>query len=212
VAVGSWLEEFKRRRVFRALVGYGIVAFSVLQIIEPVMHGLDLPEWVLKLTVVLLGLGFPFTLVLAWAFDINEGRIERVGAPRGRLLAGLLVLGVLLAAPGVGWVFWRSHRAAAERPQEASVAMLPFADLSPSRDQDWMCDGIAEEILDALCTVSGLRVAARSSSFQYKGRTADVREMARALGVATLLEGSVRKIGDRLRVSARLVSSEGDEL
>ena len=208
----TWFEEMKRRRVFRALIGYGIVAFAVLQVIEPIMHGLDLPEWVLKLTVVLLGLGFPFTLVLAWAFDITEGRIERAGAPRGRLLVGLLVLGVLLAAPGVGWFFWRSHRAVGEKPQEASVAVLPFADLSPAKDQDWMCDGIAEEILDALCSVTGLRVAARSSSFQFKGKQADVRDMARVLGVSTLLEGSVRKAGDHLRVSARLVSGEGYEV
>src|SRR5207302_6119034 len=94
----------------------------------------------------------------------------------------------------------------------SSIAVLPFVDLSPGKDQDWMCDGIAEEILDALCTVTGLRVAARSSSFQFKGKSADVREMSRALGVSTLLEGSVRKLGDRLRVSARLVSADGYEL
>jgi len=210
----TWLEEMKRRRVFRALIGYGIVTFALLQVIEPVMHGLNLPEWVLTVTVVGLGIGFPITLVLAWAFDINEGRIERAGAPRGRLLAGLLVLGLAIGAPGVGWFLWREHRAApAAAPQgPPSIAVLPFADLSPAKDEDWMCDGIAEEIIDALCSVSGLRVAARSSSFQYKGKSADVREMARALGVSTLLEGSVRKVGDRLRVSARLVSGEGYEL
>ena len=207
--LGAWFEEMKRRRVFRALIGYGIVSFAVLQIIEPVMHGLNLPEWVLSVTVLGLGLGFPFTLVLAWAFDVKGGRIERAGAPRGRLLAGLLVLGVALGTPGVIW-FLR-HRAPAAASDQ-SIAVLPFADLSPARDQDWMCDGIAEEILDALCTVGGLRVAARSSSFQFKGKAADVREMARALGVSTLLEGSVRKIGDRLRISARLISSEGYEL
>ena len=212
VESSSWFEEMKRRRVFRALFGYGIVAFAVLQIIEPVMHGLNLPEWVLKATVVALGLGFPFTLVLAWAFDVKGGRIEKAGAPRGRWLLVLLVLGIAIGAPGVGWVFWKSHRATAADGGSPSIAVLPFSDLSPAKDQDWMCDGIAEEILDALCTVSGLRVAARSSSFQYKGKPADVREMARALGVSTLLEGSVRKVGDRLRVSARLVSAEGYEL
>src|SRR5205807_4567545 len=89
VESASWFEEMKRRRVFRALIGYGIVAFAVLQIIEPVMHGLALPEWVLSATVVGLGLGFPFALVLAWAFDVKGGRIERAGAPRGRLLVAL---------------------------------------------------------------------------------------------------------------------------
>ena len=208
-----WLTEMKRRRVFRALLGYGIVAFAVLQIIEPIMHGLNLPEWVLKATVVALGLGFPFTLVLAWAFDVKGGRIEIAGAPRGRWLLVLLGLGLAVGAPGVGWYFWQSHHPpGATDGGSPSIAVLPFADLSPGKDQDWMCDGIAEEILDALCTVSGLRVAARSSSFQFKGKSADAHQMALALGVSTLLEGSVRKVGDRLRVSARLVSAEGYEL
>jgi len=211
--VESWFEEMKRRRVFRALIGYGIVSFAVLQIIEPVMHGLQLPEWVLSATVVALGIGFPFTLVLAWALDLKGGRIERTGpAPSGRLLLTLVVVGLALGTPGVGWYFWKSHRAAPAREESASIAVLPFKDLSPAKDQDWMCDGIAEEIIDALCTVPGLRVAARTSSFQFKDKAADAPVMARALGVSTLLEGSVRKIGDRLRVSARLVSHDGYEL
>ena len=210
----SWFEEMKRRRVFRALIGYGVVSFAVLQIIEPVMHGLDLPAWVLSATVIGLGIGFPFVLILAWALDLRGGRIERTGPlPSPRLLVGLVALGVAVAAPGVGWYLWKSHpRMAADAAEVPSIAVLPFADLSPAKDQDWMCDGIAEEILDALYTVTGLRVAARSSSFQFKGKPTNVREMAKALGVSTLLEGSVRTAGDRLRVSARLVSSEGYEL
>ena len=210
----SWFEELKRRRVFRALIGYGVVSFAVLQIIEPVMHGLGLPEWVLTATVVGLGIGFPFTLVLAWALDVKGGRIERTPGPAlsGRLLLVLVAAGIAIGAPGVGWYFWKSQRFSGAKAGLASIAVLPFADLSPAKDQDWMCDGIAEEIIDALCTVTGLRVAARSSSFQFKGKPADVRAMTKALGVSTLLEGSVRKDGERLRVSARLVSSEGYEL
>jgi adenylate cyclase len=212
----GWLEELKRRRVFRALVGYGVVSFALLQVIEPVMHGLNLPEWVLTFTVLGLGLGFPITLVLAWIFDVRGGRIEAApGKPRKRVLLALAAAGVGLAAPGVLFYLRRSRPAPAPAPvAEAtpSIAVLPFADLSPAHDQDWMCEGIAEEILDALCTVDGLRVAARSSSFVFKGKQADVREMARALGVTTLLEGSVRKLGDRLRVTARLVSAAGYEL
>jgi adenylate cyclase len=176
------------------------------------MHGLGLPEWVLSATVIALGAGFAVTLVLAWALDLTGGRIERTGpAPTGRLLLVLAVAGLALGAPLVGWYF--SRPAGGARAAGApSIAVLPFADLSPGKDQDWMCDGIAEEIIDALCTVTGLRVASRSSSFQFKGKPADVQVMARALGVTTLLEGSVRKVDDRLRVSARLVSSDGYEL
>src|SRR5204863_1737219 len=141
------------------------------------------------------------------------GRIERTApAPSGRILLVLVAVGLGLAAPGFGWYVWKTHRPGAAKADQQSIAVLPFADLSPAKDQDWMCDGIAEEIIDALCTVAGLRVAARSSSFQFKGKPADVRVMTAALGVSTLLEGSVRKLDDRLRVSARLVSSEGYEL
>ena len=192
---------------------YGVVAFAVLQIIEPVMHGLNLPDWVLPATLAALGIGFPITLVLAWALDLRGGRIERTApAPSGRLLLILIAIGLALAAPGLGWYVWRTHRPAAAKTELKSIAVLPFADLSPAKDQDWMCDGIAEEIIDALCAVTGLRVAARSSSFQFKGKPADVQVMTRALGVSTLLEGSVRKAEKRLRVSARLVSSDGYEL
>jgi adenylate cyclase len=189
VELASWFQELKRRKVFRPLIAYGIVAFAVLQVIEPVMHGLGLPEWVLSGTVMALGVGFALTLVLSWVFDWNGGRIERTRpAPLPRSAS---------AGPSA---------------QSPSIAVLPFADLSPGKDQDWMCDGIAEEIIDALCTVAGLRVASRSSSFQFKGKATDVQAMAECLGVATLLEGSVRKMDDRLRVSARLVSSDGYEL
>jgi TolB-like protein/Flp pilus assembly protein TadD len=99
------------------------------------------------------------------------------------------------------------RRAAASREAAASIAVLPFVDLSPAKDQDYFCDGIAEELLGALGAVDGLRLAARGSSFQFKGRAMDSREIGRALGVATLLEGSVRKAGNRVRISARLVNA-----
>jgi TolB-like protein/Tfp pilus assembly protein PilF len=101
----------------------------------------------------------------------------------------------------------RARRPAAPREAIASIAVLPFADLSPAKDQDYFCDGIAEELLGALCCVGGLRVAARGSAFQFKGRSVDAREVGRALGVATLLEGSVRKAGNRARITAQLVST-----
>ena len=120
----SWFEEMKRRRVFRTLVGYGIVAFAVLQVAEPVMHGLNLPEWVLSATVVGLGIGFAFAIVLAWALDVRGGRIERTApTPSRRLVLLLVVIGLAIGAPGVGWYFWKAHRTAAARADRASIAV-----------------------------------------------------------------------------------------
>src|SRR4051812_6411166 len=131
VETASWFQELKRRRVFRALISYGIVAFAVLQVVEPVMHGLGLPEWVLSATVIALGSGFAVTLVLAWALDLKGGRIERTGpAPSGRLLLVLAVAGLALGAPLVGWYFSRPV-GGARAAGAPSIAVLPFADLSP---------------------------------------------------------------------------------
>ena len=126
--------ELNRRRVFRALVAYGIAAFAVLQIIEPIMHGLHWPDAVLSYVVVALALGFPVVVALAWAFDVNAGRIERTapassGGWRGVRLALLLLgIGVIAAGPGVGWYFLRPTRAgAASDARRRSIAVLPFA-------------------------------------------------------------------------------------
>ena len=141
---------------------------------------------------------------------LPRAAIERIATPRGRWW--FILIAIAIGAPGVGWYLWKTQREVSPSVEPASIAVLPFADLSPAKDQDWMCDGIAEEIIDALCGITGLRVAARSSSFQFKDKPSDARAITRALGVSTLLEGSVRKAEDRLRVSARLVSSDGYEL
>jgi len=225
----AWFAEFKQRRVFRALVGYGVFSFGALQVVEPIMHALNLPEWVLAGCVVALGLGFPMTLVLAWVFDVNDGRIERTEQhPTTRRLAPLIALGVLLGAPGVAWYWWKHHlpKSANETPASVqtlptavdavppaaptvvpSIAVLPFVDLSPGKDQEYFSDGIAEEILNALAQIEGLHVAGRTSSFSFKGKNEDLREVGKALGVGVVLEGSVRKAGSRLRITAQAITA-----
>ena len=213
---GTLFAELKRRRVIRALVGYGIAAFAVLQIVEPVMHGLHWPDEVLSYVVVALAVGFPIVVALAWIFDVNAGHIER-SAPTAQGLAGtrlalvLVGIGVLAAAPGLIWYF-----AIRARPKPApavtaeaipSIAVLPFADMSPGKDQEYFSDGIAEEILNALAQVEGLRVIGRTSSFSFKGKTEDLRTIGEKLGVAHVLEGSVRKEGNRLRITAQLIAA-----
>ena len=213
------IAELKRRRVFRALVGYGIAAFAILQIIEPVMHGLHWPDVVLSYVVVALALGFPIVVGVAWIFDVNEGRIERTaGKPAGARMRLLLVaIGVLAATPGLGWYFFLRGRSAAVAPTAdavapqadagPSIAVLPLLNLSSDKEQEYFSDGLSEELLNLLAKVPGLRVAARTSAFAFKGKNEDVSEIGRKLHVSTILEGSVRKSGDQIRITTQLVNA-----
>jgi serine/threonine-protein kinase len=211
---GQLLAELKRRRVFRALIGYGIAAFAVLQIIEPVMHGFHWPDAVLSYVVVALAAGFPIVVSLAWIFDVTAAGIERAApspSMRGARLAALLVgIGLLAAAPGLLWYFVVRSRPKPEASSTAarpSIAVLPFADLSPQKDQEYFADGIAEEILNSLAQIESLHVAGRISSFSLKGKGDDARTIGQKLNVANLLEGSVRKEGTHVRITAQLINA-----
>jgi TolB-like protein/tetratricopeptide (TPR) repeat protein len=227
VELATWYEELKRRRVFRAVVAFGVVAFAVLQVVEPVLHAFHLDDRWLTAVVLALAAAFPLVVVLAWVFDLRGGRIERAApmagpaAPSRLAIAFTLVgLGLVAAAPGLTWVLFKA-RATAVAPAPAAalegtsapagllastIAVLPFVDMSPQHDQEFFSDGIAEEILGALAHVPGLRVIGRTSSFAFKGKSEDVASIARKLQAGTLLEGSVRREGDRVRVTAQLVN------
>ncbi|MGB5525590.1 MAG: tetratricopeptide repeat protein, partial [Gemmatimonadota bacterium] len=226
-----FLAELKRRRVFRVMAVYGAVAFVVLQVADIALPGLGLPEWTITLILALTVLGFPIAIVLAWAFDMTPEGMQRtekaapgeitqiVAAPAakrwpvGLAAAGgtaLFLVGAWLALgrPGPGET---GGRIDPDAPVE-SIAVLPFADLSPDGDQQYFGDGLAEELLDALAKVDGLVVAARTSSFRFKGEEVDIPEVAKQLRVQTVLEGSVRRGGDRVRITAQLVNADGFHL
>jgi serine/threonine-protein kinase len=216
MSTGGLLAELKRRRVFRVLLGYGLFSFAVLQVIEPVLHAYHLPDWTLTAVVTALAIGFPVATILSWLFDLTAQGVVRTQAspgqrPGGRLVLLALGVGLLAALPPLGWYAWRQAGgpiAAGEgAAPEASVAVLPFSDFSPEHDQEYFSDGIAEEILNALAQVEGLRVTGRTSSFAFKGKAQDLRAIGASLGVATVLEGSVRKAGTRLRITAQLVKT-----
>jgi serine/threonine-protein kinase len=233
---GNLIAELRRRRVFRTLLAWGVFSFAVLQVFEPVMHGLHIPDWSLTAVVLVLAAGFPVSALLAWAFDITPRGIERTpsdgeagagprashGPRRVRLALVLLGLGIAASAPGLAYFFvWPGGglraAAASDVPPGAgaapSVAVLPFTDLSPSKDQEYFADGIAEEIRNALARVDGLRVPGRTSSFWFKGKNARLEDIGRELKVESVLEGSVRKDGTRVRVTAQLVRvGDGDRL
>ena len=199
------LAELQRRRFFRALVGYGIAAFAVLQIIEPIMHGLHWPESVLSFVVAGLAVGYPIVLAVAWIFDIQPAPV----APRpNRVRIGLLLAAtaVLATAPALYWYFGQRARANATARAPASVAVLPFVDLSAQKDQDYFGEGLAEELRDLLVKVPGLQVAGRTSSSAFRDKSIDVRALGQQLNVASVLEGSVRKAGTRVRVTTQLIN------
>ena len=226
-----FLAEMKRRRVFRVMAMYGAVAFVVLQVADIALPGLGLPEWTITLILAFTILGFPIAIVLAWAFDMTPEGMQRtekaapgeitqiVAAPAGkRWPVGLAAAGgtalflvgawLALGRPGPGET---GGLIDPDAPVE-SIAVLPFADLSPEGDQQYFGDGLAEELLDALAKVDGLVVAARTSSFRFRGEEVDIPEVARQLRVQTVLEGSVRRGGDRVRITAQLVNADGFHL
>ena len=176
--------EFRRRRVFRVAAVYVVASWVLIQLGSATFEPIGLPLWSMRLLLVLLALGFPLACLLAWVYDIGVHGIQRT-AP--------------LPQP-------EAQAQPAPAP-EASVAILPFADLSEARDQGYFCEGLAEEILNVLASVRGLRVASRTSSFRFRGGDTDAREIGRALNVAAIMEGSVRKAGDRVRITAQLIDA-----
>jgi len=187
-SIKSFLTQLRKRKVIRVGIAYVVVGWIMMQVGEVTFEALSLPPWALTLLIIIVLLGFPIALVLAWAFEVTPEGIRKDSAATA-------------ADPD-------ADEAPPELDRSApSIAVLPFDDMSELGDQGYFCEGIAEEILNALCKVANLRVAARVTSFQFGGKNADVAEIGRKLKVQTVLEGSVRKSGDRLRITAQLVKT-----
>src|SRR6266550_1120710 len=216
----NFLSELKRRNVYKVAVAYIIAGWAVSQGIAQVFPVFDVPNWVIRLIVLFIIIGLPIALVLAWMFELTPQGIMRTEAadampqaarPKKHVWIYVVVIG---AAISIGLFFLGRYTAgnktAAATPNELpakSIAVLPFVDLSPAKDQEYFCDGISEEILDALAKVEGLRVVARTSSFSFKAKNADVAEIAQKLNVQNILEGSLRREGNRIRITAQLVNA-----
>lgn len=183
VNLGKFFAELKRRKVLTIAVAYVVGGWALAQGLSQLLPVFDIPIWAVRLVVLLIMLGFPVALVLSWFFDLTRYGIART--------PDLDTLDI--------------DRAPSTAQQ--SIAVLPFVDLSPEKDQDYFSDGIAEEILTALSKIDNLHVAARRSSFWFKDRQADLREVANKLNVAHVLEGSVRRDQNRVRVTAELIDA-----
>lgn len=213
----SFLMELRRRKVFRVAATYVVASWVIIQVVTAVSEPLGFPNWFEAGVIVLLVIGFPVAILLAWAFELTPDGIRAtpsegtLAAPEWRILDTALVIGLVAVAASVLWTQLSSDKdgagSSATSSAEKSVAVLPFVDLSPTGDQAYFADGIAEELLNELTRLEGLRVASRSSSFAYRDKAMDLRSIGEELNVSTVLEGSVRKDGDRIRVTAQLISA-----
>jgi TolB-like protein len=222
---GGLLGELRRRNVFRVATVYLIASWLLIQVAETVFPALQLPEWTVTFVVVVLAILFPIAVIFAWAFELTPDGLKktadvehgssitpRTGQKINYLIIGILAVAVLFLVLTHGGL--KDDGVSAERSTAGtaagtqSIAVLPFVNMSGDEDNEFFSDGLSEELLNVLAQVDGLRVAARTSSFYFKGSNEDIRSIASKLGVDHLLEGSVRKSGDRIRVTAQLIKAD----
>jgi adenylate cyclase len=207
--------ELQRRNVYKVAVAYGVVSWLLIQIATQVFPIFEIPNWATRMVVFLLLLGFPVALVLAWAYELTPEGLQRtdeadpkesMARSTGRTL-DFIIIGVLLAVIAV--IAFQHYRAArlpsVAGVPEKSIAILPFLDLSQTKDQEYFSDGVTEQIIDSLAHVHGLLVVARTTAFAFKNKNMDIREVGRQLGVNHVLEGSVRHGTGKVRVVAQLI-------
>jgi TolB-like protein len=222
---GGFFAELKRRNVFRVAVAYLVAAWLLLQVTDIVLDNINAPDWIIQVFMLALVVGLPVALIFAWAFEMTPEGLKRekdvdrsrsithhTGRKLDRVIIGILALAVVVLVvdrvrhaqqdeiPG------SAETAAADSAEAApSIAVLPFVNMSSDPEQEYFSDGISEEILNSLAKVKELRVAGRTSSFAFKGQNQDLRQIGDTLGVEHILEGSVRKSGATVRITAQLI-------
>jgi TolB-like protein len=226
--MNRFFAELKRRHVYRVSIAYAVVAWLLVQIATQVFPFFEIPNWVVRLVVLAVVLAFPVALIIAWAFEITPAGIKRAAnmAPNEyvphwstRRFAALIISIAILAA-GVPlfqlsrskptWLPWAN---VASTPSQKSIAVLPLLNESGDPGDEYFSDGLSEELIAALAQIKGLKVIGRSSSFRFKDKKTDIKTIGEQLGVSTLLEGTVRKHGDQVRIVAGLINAaDGSEL
>jgi TolB-like protein len=217
VNLKNFFAELKRRNVYKVAVAYGVVAWLLMQIASQIFPFFEIPNWAVRLVVLLLIIGFPIAVIIAWAFEATtEGikRTEAADAAGQRSRGGAWIYVVLIgAALSIGLFFVGRYTATLHRSDAAtgipqkSIAVLPLLNESGDPKDEYFSDGLSEELIAALAQISGLKVIGRSSSFRFKDRKEEPRTIGEKLGVSTLLDGTVRKQGDRVRIVAELVNA-----
>jgi TolB-like protein len=218
--LSQFWQELKRRKVVRVITVYAAAAFVILELTDIVAPSLGLPEWTLNLIIILLVAGFIIAAILSWIYDINpQGEMvktepsqkvkeeEQPTTSNGWKITSYISFLVI-----IGFIVFQVIAITDKSEEipilERSIAVLPFEDMSAQQDQEYFCDGIAEEIINSLTQLDNLKVIARTSTFAFKNKQEDIREIGKILGVNTVLEGSVQKVGNRLRITAQLINVE----
>src|SRR5881398_1218032 len=210
--MSGFFEEVKRRKVYRVAAAYVIAGGGIIQLASAAFPAWELPNWTLRLVIVTLLIGFPIALILAWAFDVTPQGIKTTptalpGTHRRRNVIMLVATGVIVSAV-TG--FFLLPRASA-RKLDKSIAVLPFENLSDDKENAYFADGVQDDVLTNLSKIGDLKVISRTSVMQYRGKTTNVREIGKALGVSNILEGSVRRSGNKVRVNVQLIDANSDE-
>ena len=227
--MSSFFAELRRRNVVRVGIAYAVTAWILIEVASVVFPTFNAPEWILQILTFLVILGLPITLIIAWTFELtdeglklekNVDRSQTITTQTGRKLDRVIIVLLVVALVVVvvdNYVLDGSERLADDEtitvdtalpPAVTSIAVLPFVNMSPDPDNEYFADGLSEELLNVLARIKDFRVAGRTSSFAFKGKNEDLRVIGQKLNVATVLEGSVRKSGNDVRITAQLVNVE----
>jgi TolB-like protein len=230
--IGNFFTELRRRNVYKVAVAYAVVGWLLVQIATQVFPFFDIPNWAVRLVVLLVAVGFPIALIVAWAFELTPQGIMRTetadrtatgGTKRGSvhgpwiyvvLLGIVFSVGLFLfgrySAPRISSGEDRRPPAVAESLPQKSIAVLPFDNLSEDKGNAYFAEGIQDEILTRLAKVADLKVISRTSTQRFKSAPSDLRDIAKQLGVMNILEGSVQKSNDQVRVNVQLINALTD--
>jgi TolB-like protein/Tfp pilus assembly protein PilF len=229
---GNFFAELKRRNVYKVAVAYAIVGWLLVQVATQVFPFLEIPNWIVRLVIVLVAIGFPIALVIAWAFELTPEGLKRTEDADALLATNVGVAALARQPRKHAWIFVviiggafsiglffigrYTGRNGTPRPSEAatvtqkSIAVLPFENLSSDKENAYFADGIQEEILTRLAKIADLKVISRTSTQQYQSKPGNLAEIAKQLGVANILEGSVQKAADQVRVNVQLIQAASD--
>src|SRR2546421_10640339 len=217
--LGSFFSELKRRNVYKVAVGYAVVGWLLVQVATQVFPFFEIPNWAVRLVVLLIVIGFPIAIVVAWAFESTPKGIERTMVAdalqrrsTGRTWIYIVIIGALLSVGLflLGRYGFREKHSSSNEPAPKSIAVLPFDNLSRDPDNAYFAEGVQDEILTDLAKVADLKVISRTSTQRFKSAPSDLRDIARQLGVMNILEGSVQKSNDQVRVNVQLINAMTD--